>query len=108
MEKIWSVWGVLDVCIVKKLSEIGKIFGLIRLFRVENKQLLIRNICTIWIGNYHYFASITRFLHADKNLKPTMEQQVNQDHNWSKQGGKGKGGGNVKSFALVLIVEKKE
>ncbi|GKA37696.1 putative RNA-directed DNA polymerase, eukaryota, reverse transcriptase zinc-binding domain protein [Tanacetum coccineum] len=47
-------------------SKAGKRFGFVRFINVINMELLIGNLCTVWIGRMHLHANEVRFNHASK------------------------------------------
>nr|GEY09805.1 hypothetical protein [Tanacetum cinerariifolium] len=72
---------VLDVYIPLKTTRNGKRFAFFRFNKVNDVDLLIRNLKSIWLGSYHLFANVARFNRnsyagiAQKvdNSKPSLE-----------------------------------
>ncbi|GJU65407.1 hypothetical protein Tco_1247242 [Tanacetum coccineum] len=58
--------NVIDVYIPNRKSKAGKRFGFVRFINVINMELLIGNLCTVWIGRMHLHANEVRFNHASK------------------------------------------
>nr|GFA50724.1 RNA-directed DNA polymerase, eukaryota [Tanacetum cinerariifolium] len=73
--KTCSTYGtVVDVFIPFKKSKAGKRFAFVRFIKVINHDHLVENLCTIWIGRYHLYATKVRFErphkpHSDSNGK---------------------------------------
>nr|GEU42927.1 RNA-directed DNA polymerase, eukaryota [Tanacetum cinerariifolium] len=61
---------VLDVYIPKKVSKQGKHFAFARFNKVSNVDLLIKNLRSIWLGNFHMFANVARFNRDTVSQKP--------------------------------------
>nr|GEX54827.1 hypothetical protein [Tanacetum cinerariifolium] len=57
---------VIDVYIPNRKSKAGKRFGFVRFINVINMELLIGNLCTVWIGRMHLHANEVRFNRASK------------------------------------------
>ena len=53
--------NVVDVFITNKKSRLGKNVGFVRFIKVFFLEGLVRDLCSIWIGNHKLFASIPRF-----------------------------------------------
>ncbi|GJV20643.1 RNA-directed DNA polymerase, eukaryota [Tanacetum coccineum] len=64
-KELWRVcqtYGtVIDVFIPNRLSRAGKRFAFVRFIRVENVDILVGNLCTLWIGRMHLQANVARF-----------------------------------------------
>ncbi|GKC97429.1 RNA-directed DNA polymerase, eukaryota, reverse transcriptase zinc-binding domain protein, partial [Tanacetum coccineum] len=62
---LWSTCSqygtVLDVYIPLKVTKNGKRFAFARFNKVNNVDLLIRNLRSVWLGSFHLFANVARF-----------------------------------------------
>nr|GEV19146.1 RNA-directed DNA polymerase, eukaryota, nucleotide-binding alpha-beta plait domain protein [Tanacetum cinerariifolium] len=58
---LWRVCGtygtMVDVFIPVKRSKAGKRFAFVRFIKVINLDRLVKNLCTLWIGNYHLYVN---------------------------------------------------
>ncbi|GKD11676.1 nucleotide-binding alpha-beta plait domain-containing protein [Tanacetum coccineum] len=52
---------VVDAFIPNKRSKAGKRFGFVRFIKVFHVELLVGNLCTVWIGTHIIHANATRF-----------------------------------------------
>nr|GEV72269.1 RNA-directed DNA polymerase, eukaryota [Tanacetum cinerariifolium] len=66
--------SVVDVYIPFKKSKIGKRFAFVRFIKVSNLDLLIENLCTIWIRSFHLHANSVRF---QREAKPRLSSSNN-------------------------------
>nr|GEU83231.1 RNA-directed DNA polymerase, eukaryota, nucleotide-binding alpha-beta plait domain protein [Tanacetum cinerariifolium] len=73
---LWRVCGtygtVVDVFIPVKRSKAGKRFAFVRFIKVINLDRLVKNLCTLWIGNYHLYANQVRFERSRINQFPPL------------------------------------
>ncbi|GJZ52781.1 RNA-directed DNA polymerase, eukaryota [Tanacetum coccineum] len=64
-KELWSTcvqYGtVLDVYIPKKVSKQGKPFAFARFNKVTDVDQLIKNLRSVWLGNFHMYANVARF-----------------------------------------------
>nr|GEU64911.1 putative RNA-directed DNA polymerase, eukaryota, reverse transcriptase zinc-binding domain protein [Tanacetum cinerariifolium] len=94
--------SVVDVYIPFKKSKAGKRFAFIRFIKVSNMERLIENLCTIWIGSFHLYASVARFnrdstKNGSSNTKTQNHKQSSNPGSFSMKAGKSSG-----SFASIL------
>nr|GEU86660.1 nucleotide-binding alpha-beta plait domain-containing protein [Tanacetum cinerariifolium] len=89
VKELWSIYkkygNVIDAFIPSRRSKFGKCFGVVRFIKVSDVDLLVNNLCTIWIGTFKLYANVTRFnrlllnkgsQHADPTVKvriPSVE-----------------------------------
>ncbi|GJV26539.1 RNA-directed DNA polymerase, eukaryota [Tanacetum coccineum] len=68
---LWSTCSqyetVLDVYIPLKVTKNGKRFAFARFNKVNDVDLLIRNLRSVWLGSFHLFANVARF-NRDTNV----------------------------------------
>nr|GFA95952.1 RNA-directed DNA polymerase, eukaryota, nucleotide-binding alpha-beta plait domain protein [Tanacetum cinerariifolium] len=73
---LWRVCGtygtVVDVFIPVNRSKAGKRFACVRFIKVINLDRLVKNLCTLWIGNYHLYANQVRFERPRINQFPPL------------------------------------
>nr|GEY34233.1 RNA-directed DNA polymerase, eukaryota, nucleotide-binding alpha-beta plait domain protein [Tanacetum cinerariifolium] len=73
---LWRVCGtygtVVDVFIPVKRSKAGKRFAFVRFIKVINLDRLVKNLCTLWIGNYHLYTNQVRFERPRINQFPPL------------------------------------
>ncbi|KAL4554960.1 hypothetical protein LXL04_037570 [Taraxacum kok-saghyz] len=70
---------VVDVYIAQKHSKMGRQCGFVRYIKVHNLKDLESRLCDMWFGNYHVFASLSRFPKNDNALThndPPSKQTV--------------------------------
>lgn len=71
-QELWSIcynFGkISNVYIARKLSKIGKHFAFVKFLGVIDELKLRKELCGIWIENYHIFSSIARFNGGDLSL----------------------------------------
>nr|GEU95694.1 cysteine-rich receptor-like protein kinase [Tanacetum cinerariifolium] len=71
---LWSTCSkygtVLDVYIPNKVSKQGKRFAFACFNKVSNVGLLIKNLRSVWLGNFHMFANMARFNRDTVSQKP--------------------------------------
>ncbi|GJV48360.1 RNA-directed DNA polymerase, eukaryota [Tanacetum coccineum] len=64
-KELWSICSqygnLIDSFIPNKRSKIGKWFGFVRFIKTLNVDLLVNNLCTIWIGQFKLHANVARF-----------------------------------------------
>ncbi|GJU04033.1 RNA-directed DNA polymerase, eukaryota, reverse transcriptase zinc-binding domain protein [Tanacetum coccineum] len=63
---------VLDVYIPLKVTKNSKRFAFARFNKVNDVDLLIRNLRSVWMGSFHLFANVARF---NKDTKVTSSQK---------------------------------
>nr|GFB68679.1 RNA-directed DNA polymerase, eukaryota, nucleotide-binding alpha-beta plait domain protein [Tanacetum cinerariifolium] len=65
---------VVDVYIPNRKSKAGKRFAFVRFIRVDNVDMLVGNLCTLWIGRMHVHANVVRFerslIHSSRPTNP--------------------------------------
>ncbi|GKA01759.1 RNA-directed DNA polymerase, eukaryota, nucleotide-binding alpha-beta plait domain protein [Tanacetum coccineum] len=96
---------VMDVFIAPKKSKLGKNFAFVRFIRISSFDILVENLCNIWIGSYKLFAGSPRFPRkAAGNQFTDMVDKVKRHvpRNISKTSGNGSYG----SFAQVVMGRK--
>nr|GEW11558.1 RNA-directed DNA polymerase, eukaryota [Tanacetum cinerariifolium] len=60
--KLCQSYGtVVDVYIPNQRSKAGKRFAFVRFIKVVNVNMLVGNLCTLWIGRMHLQANVVRF-----------------------------------------------
>ncbi|GJW13143.1 RNA-directed DNA polymerase, eukaryota, reverse transcriptase zinc-binding domain protein, partial [Tanacetum coccineum] len=64
---------VLDVYIPLKVNKHGKHFAFARFNKVNDVDLLIRNLRSVWMGSFHLFANVARF---NRDTKATSSQKA--------------------------------
>nr|GEZ42204.1 RNA-directed DNA polymerase, eukaryota, nucleotide-binding alpha-beta plait domain protein [Tanacetum cinerariifolium] len=73
---LWRVCGtygtVVDVFIPVKRSKVGKRFAFVRFIKVIHLDRLVKNLCTLWIGNYHLYANQVQFERPQINQFPPL------------------------------------
>jgi len=102
--------NVVDVFIANKKSRLGKNFGFVRFIKVFSLEGLVRDLCSVWIGNHKIFASIPRFSrktnervyktgtrHVDFHSKPRFMGNVVNDKGSYAQVVKGKETGHIRN-----------
>nr|GEX53099.1 RNA-directed DNA polymerase, eukaryota [Tanacetum cinerariifolium] len=62
---------VLDIYIPNKVSKQGKPFAIARFNKVNDVDLLIRNLRPVWMGNFHIYANVACF---NRDTKPSSSQ----------------------------------
>nr|GEV63734.1 hypothetical protein [Tanacetum cinerariifolium] len=81
----WRVCGtygtVVDVFIPVKRSKAGKRFAFVRFIKVINLDRLVKNLCTLWIGNYHLYANQVRFERPRINQFPPLNESSRVSEN---------------------------
>ncbi|GJU85770.1 RNA-directed DNA polymerase, eukaryota [Tanacetum coccineum] len=61
--KVCNDYGVVvDAFIPYKKSKAGKRFAFVRFIKEYNIDCLIANLCTTWIGRFHLYANVARFI----------------------------------------------
>ncbi|GJX02527.1 RNA-directed DNA polymerase, eukaryota [Tanacetum coccineum] len=103
---LWNVCNaygsVIDVYIPFKKSKAGKRFAFIRFIKVINLELLIENLCTIWISNFHLHASKVRY-QRDQKPKPSFSNNAKRPESFRANFPTTTFTGNSKSsFASIL------
>nr|GEZ18581.1 RNA-directed DNA polymerase, eukaryota, nucleotide-binding alpha-beta plait domain protein [Tanacetum cinerariifolium] len=73
---LWRVCGtygtVVDVFILVKRSKVRKRFAFVHFIKVTNLDWLVKNLCTLWIGDYHLYANQVRFERPRINQFPSL------------------------------------
>nr|GEX04620.1 RNA-directed DNA polymerase, eukaryota, nucleotide-binding alpha-beta plait domain protein [Tanacetum cinerariifolium] len=83
-KELWEIcegYGkLIDVYIPNKKSKAGKRFGFVRFINVSDVDLLIGNLCTVWIGRMHLHANEVQFNRASKPFSsiPNSNANVNK------------------------------
>nr|GEZ08616.1 RNA-directed DNA polymerase, eukaryota [Tanacetum cinerariifolium]GEZ08954.1 RNA-directed DNA polymerase, eukaryota [Tanacetum cinerariifolium] len=79
--KTCNAYGtVVDVFIPFKRSKAGKKFAFVCFIKVTNLDLLVENLCTIWIGRFHLYANQVRFERPQKPNFPTHKEATSVAH----------------------------
>ncbi|GJT10082.1 RNA-directed DNA polymerase, eukaryota, nucleotide-binding alpha-beta plait domain protein [Tanacetum coccineum] len=74
---------IVDAFIPSRLSKAGKRFAFVRFVKVENLELLIGNLNTIWMGNHRLRFNLARFQRGDKPPTNSQKGQMpNNDSTW--------------------------
>nr|GEW07774.1 RNA-directed DNA polymerase, eukaryota [Tanacetum cinerariifolium] len=86
-KELWSTWAqyetTLDVYIPKKFSKQGKPFAFARFNKVNDVDQLIKNIRSVWLGNFHLYANVASF-NRDTKPSPSLNSTPNVPLNASK------------------------
>nr|GEX57913.1 RNA-directed DNA polymerase, eukaryota [Tanacetum cinerariifolium] len=61
MQRSSQYGNVIGSFIPNRRSKIGKHFGFVRFIKTSNVDLLVNNLCTIWIGRFKLNANVVRF-----------------------------------------------
>ncbi|GJY84363.1 RNA-directed DNA polymerase, eukaryota [Tanacetum coccineum] len=79
-KELWNTCAkhgtVLDVYIPKKLSKQGKPFAFARFNRVSDVDMLIKNLRSVWLGNFHLYANVARSNRVTKTSTPQNASKV--------------------------------
>nr|GEW07009.1 nucleotide-binding alpha-beta plait domain-containing protein [Tanacetum cinerariifolium] len=65
---------VVDSFIPFKRDKNGKRFGFVRFINVFNKERLVDNLCTVWIGRYKMQANIAHFQRSQGKSSSNVKQ----------------------------------
>ncbi|GJY48474.1 RNA-directed DNA polymerase, eukaryota [Tanacetum coccineum] len=72
---------VVDSFIPNKRSKVGNRFGFVRFINVFNEEILVNNLCTVWIGRHKLYANLAKFKGT-----PASEAKILTKNEGSKMG----------------------
>ena len=103
--KVCKQYGnVVDAYIPNRRTIAGKRFGFVRFIKIFDVDRLVKNLCTLWIGNHRLHANVARF---SRNSGRNSGNQAHHNGDATKRSnmpGHDNGKGvNVKSYASVVL-----
>ncbi|GKE76825.1 nucleotide-binding alpha-beta plait domain-containing protein [Tanacetum coccineum] len=98
-----KIYGhVVDAYIPDRRSKAGKRFGFVRFINVFDVEHLVKNLCTMWVGNFKIHANVARFQRESvNNIYQAHDNGTNVVNGGDSKSGDGFNG-TIKSYAHVL------
>ncbi|GJV37319.1 nucleotide-binding alpha-beta plait domain-containing protein [Tanacetum coccineum] len=83
-KELWNICSqygnVCDSYIPNRRSKIGKRFGFVRFIKVAKVDLLVANLCTVWIGKFKLHANVARFNRQPLNKVNLSPSNIPKSH----------------------------